>query len=307
MKDISIALDLGASTTKMCTSELGFILNEPSFACEDNNQLLFGFEAKQKQGEFLPCIQLFNNGKVLNTNIFTKYIKYMLKKANIQGLIKYVYVTIPNAIEISELNKIEKCLVDCGAIKVKFLNQTQLAYKTLNATNYRMIVDIGASKTDISIIKNGDVFAGLNLSFGCDDIDEKIKEYCYNTFSIDITKNMAETIRENVASLSQNTNLSYSFYGLSINGNKFAKNTIQSLDIAPIVNSVYADICSAIETLLNSYESVVEDIIENGIDLIGGGALIIGLSQYINIKLNVKANIKDNSSTAVALALEKLV
>ena len=307
MKDISIALDFGASTTKMCVTKLGFILNEPSFVYED--EMLFGFEAKQKESEFLPVTSIMNNGKVINSSAFKELVNYMFNKCNIKGLIRNIYVSIPNAIEISELNKIEQCLNECGAIKVIFVNQAQLAYGVLNQDNsYRIIVDIGASKTDISIVKNNSVFSGLNLSIGSNDIDKQLKDYCYNTFSIDITNDMAEKIRTNIATLNKNVNLTYNFYGLSINGNKFAKNNIQSHEIYDTIYSLYSDICSAIETLLNtSDETIIEDVVNNGIDIIGGGALISGLSEFINNKINLKCNIQKNAATIIAYGLEKLI
>lgn len=308
MKDIIIAFDFGASTTKMCVSELGFILNEPSFVYEDENKTLYGFEAKQKQAEFLPSLKIIDNGKILERNRFIGFVKYMLNKCDIKGFIPNILVAIPNAVDVAELTKMEKCLVECGAIKVKFLNQTQLAYGYLNHSAYKMIVDIGASKTDISIIKNKDVFSGLNLSIGTNTVNERIKEYCHNTFSIDITDDMCDKIRTNIASLNSNVNLSYAFYGLSINGNKFAKNNLQTLDINALVTPVYADICSAIETVLNSNdETIVEDIVNNGIDLIGGGSLINGLANFLSNKLNIKVNIINNADKIIALAMANMI
>lgn len=309
MKDLKIALAIGASSTKLAVSELGYILNEPSFVYESESEQIVGLKAKQKLEQFEVVNVPISNGEIVNQQHFELLIKTMLNKCGIKGLIGNCYVAVPNGIKIKNLQLIEKCLMNCGFIKVNFVNESVIAYKVLNHNNSaRMIVNMGASTTDISIIKNNKIVDGINLKFGGNNLDKAIVEFCADAFSIDISLDMAEKIRINACTLFPTTNLSYAFYGLSVNGNKFAKNNISSYDLYSIIQDYYSNVCTSIETLLNISDSAdVEDIVENGIDFIGGCSLISGLKELIDLRLNLKANIYNNATEITAIGLEKLV
>ncbi len=308
MKDFKVALKIGASSTQLIVSQLGYVLSEPSFVYA-NNETCIGEKAKQMLSQFEQVITPINNGEIVNPDAFVLLIKAMLNKCNINGNIGNFYVAVPNGIKIATLQTIEQCLLQCGAIKVNFVNQNNIAYNVLNTNNTaRLIVNMGASGTDITIVKNNKVVDGLNLNIGGNNLDKAIIEFCADAFSIDITPDMAEKIRINACTLLPTINLSYSFYGLSVNGNKFAKNNITSYDLYNIVQEYYANICTAVETLLNvSSENDVKEIIENGVDLIGGCSLISGLKEFVDLKLNININTYKNATEIVALGLEKLV
>ena len=308
MKDFKVALKIGASTTKLIVSQLGYVYNEPSFVYVNNNALV-GEKAKQKLSQFESVITPIKNGEIVNPDAFMLLIKDMLNKCDIKGYISNFYVAVPNGIKIKTLKVIEECLLQCGAIKVNFVNQNAIAYNVINTDNTaRLIVNMGASGTDITIVKNNKVIDGINLNIGGNVLDKKIIDFCAEAFSIDITSDMAENIRINTCTLLPTTNFSYSFYGLSVNGNKFAKNNITSYDLYSIVQDYYNNVCTAIETLLNvSSEADVQEIADNGIDFIGGCSLISGLKELVDLRLNLKANLYKNATEIVAIGLEKLV
>lgn len=95
---------------------------------------------------------------------------------------------------------------------------------------------------------------------------------------------------------------------MSVNGNKFAKNTINTLDIKTIIDTFYSQICTALETMLNMCEiEMIEELSEVGLDFIGGGSLVKGLSKFFNSKLGLKCNTYNNAIDIIALGLEKMV
>ena len=308
MKDFKVALKLGASTTQLIVSQLGYVLSEPSFVYMDN-EVLIGESAKQKLMSFEKVVTPIKNGEIVNPEAFVLLIKNIFNKCEIKGYISNIYVAVPNGIKVKTLTIIEKCLLQCGAIKVVFVNQNAIAYKVINNNNSaRLIVNMGASGTDITIVKNHKVIDGINLNIGGNDLDKSIIDFCAEAFSIDITPDMAEKIRINTCTLLPTTNFTYSFYGLSVNGNKFARNNITSYDLYGIVQDYYNDVCTSIETLLNtSEEGDVQDIVDNGIDFIGGCSLISGLKELVNLRLNLKSNIHKNATEIVAIGLETLV
>ena len=309
MKDAIIALDIGASKTKLCITSLGYILCEPSFVVLDDKKY-FGFEAYQKINEFYPFKNIIENLKICNTEDFEEYIRFILDKCDKQGYTRNFIIPTPNGCSVNNLSEIENCLINCGALKTKFINSAICAYYYLNngINSSRLIIDIGASKTDITLIKNGTVVSGINLNIGCNNLDNQIIDFCAQNYSIDITASMAENIRINVASLDNLISNQYSFYGMSVNGNKFAKNTINTLDIKSIIDSFYSEIYIALETMLNVCDvEIIEELSETGLDFIGGGSLVKGLNKYFNSKLGLKCNTYSNAIDIIALGLEKLV
>ena len=308
MKDILVALDLGASKTKLVQTQLGYILNEPSFVVYDKEKV-FGNKATEKIASFNSFSSIINNLDIQNENDFIEYILYLFDKCEIEGYIKNVFVATNNASNVNQLSKIEKCLIECDAIKVKFINSALCAYNYLKKDNStRLIVDIGASKTDITLVKNDVIINGINLNIGCNTLDKKIIDYCSQYYSIVITPVMAENIRKNIASLDSSINNSYSFYGISVNGNKFAKNNISTIDIKNLIENFYLYIYTAIETLLNMCDiAVLDEIKENGVDFIGGGSLIKGLCKFFGNKFDIQCNTYSNATDIIALGLENYV
>ena len=139
MKDRLVALDLGASKTKVVLTQLGYILNEPSFVVLDN-KTLFGKDAYEKIGEFYNYSNILNNLEILDENNFIDYISYLFDKCDIDGYIKNVIIATNNGSTINQLSKIEKCLIQCDAIKVKFINSALCAYSVLSKNNSSFLI-----------------------------------------------------------------------------------------------------------------------------------------------------------------------
>lgn len=154
-----------------------------------------------------------------------------------------------------------------------------------------LIVDIGVN-TEIGIINNGRILSGATVYNGGGNIDEKIANFIYNEKGIELSRESAERVKNELATLYPNDIRSLDIGGFIKDTTEYSTVTISSSDIFGIVVEEYSNVASAIVQILSTLDSEVnEDIKRHGIYLCGASSKIAGLSKFLKVKLNLDSYI----------------
>lgn len=154
-----------------------------------------------------------------------------------------------------------------------------------------LIVDIGVT-TEVAIINNGRILAGATVYNGGGNIDKKIAQYIYEEKGIELSKESAEKVKNEIASLYPNDIRSIDVDGFIKDTTEYSTVTISSSDIFGIVIEEYSNIASAILQILSTLDSEInQDIKRHGIYLCGASSKIAGLEKFLKVKLNLNSYI----------------
>lgn len=154
-----------------------------------------------------------------------------------------------------------------------------------------LIVDIGVT-TEVAIINNGRILSGATIYNGGGNIDKKIARYIYEEKGIELSRESAERVKNEIASLYPNDIRSIEVDGFIKDTTEYSSVTISSQDIFGLVIEEYSNIASAILQILSTIDSEVnQDIKRHGIYLCGASSKIAGLEKFLKVKLNLNSYI----------------
>lgn len=315
MKKNLIALDLGGAEIKVVDSERGCVLSEPTLVVGYENKVYYGISAQKIYEQFGDDCERFAPiyaGVVQKKEYAVKLIKHCLNRAGIvEDFVERAVVCIPCGLTGYDKEQLEQTLIEAGICRVDFVLIGQVAVvaglKCVSGKT-KMFVDIGSSKTDISVLTHGDIVKGCTISVGTDMMDEAIVNFVEKAYSIIINDSIASKIRTSVGSLFNYDGASTNFTGISVNGTKLASNTVFAKDLKMVIEPFYKNIHTAIETILNMCdEEVIVDLWKNGIVVIGGGAMVSGLSEYLNKKLKLNIIIPEKPQNVIIEGLKNIV
>lgn len=318
-KDFGV--DLGTANILVTLKGKGIVLREPAVVAvnSDNNDILAtGKEAKEMLGKTpdnIKAIKPLKDGVIANLTATGLMIKNMIKKVNKQyntGKPKVV-VGVPSGITEVEQRAVEETFFQCGAKDVNLIYEPMAAAigAGLNVLEPKgkMIVDIGGGTTDVAVISYGGVVASESIKVGGNVIDQEIVNYLKNTQELSIGLVTAEALKINIGCAEPLvTELTMEIRGRSTE-NGLPKNVeISSKQIVEAMKKPIDEIVEAVlNTLSNTPPEIVSDIMENGIYLAGGGALIRSLDNVIAQKTGVQTYIAETPLDCVAIGTGKAV
>lgn len=298
----TLAIDLGTSKVTSFVENKGVIVNEPSIVTIDtykNKIISYGETAKKLLGRIPGNIiskRPIVAGNIIDFNSTEAIIKRVIKKSIGKNFFK------PNILVciVSELTQVQKRAIIqavklAGAHNVVLLEQTIAAAIgcgiNINDTSGTMIVDIGAGKTDISVISNGEIIIAKSLNIGGNTIDEAISDFIRTKYNMLIGENTSELIKLSIASAySISSDKMYEVKGRNIINGLPMHIFINNLDIYRAISIILNKILNAItDTLGKTPPELIADIFEKGLILTGGCSLIPGFIELITdrTKLNV--------------------
>ncbi|MBE5738215.1 MAG: hypothetical protein E7354_00565 [Clostridiales bacterium] len=150
-----------------------------------------------------------------------------------------------------------------------------------------LLVDIGVN-TEIAVISNGRILHGATVYHGGDNIDKKIANYIYQEKGIELSKESAEKVKNEIATLLPNDNRTINIDGFIKDTTEYASVTITSSEIFGLVVEEYAAISSAIlQIMANCENEIANDIKKHGIYLCGASSKINGLEKFFKVKLDL--------------------
>ena len=292
-KDIGI--DLGTANTLVTLKGKGIILNEPSVVAIDKKAhkiLATGHEAKDMLGrtpEDIKAIRPMKDGVIADftaTQLMLKNIIYKVcKRYNINK--PRVVVGVPSGITEVEERAVEEAILQAGAKEVYLIEEPMAAaigigLEVAEPTG-NIVVDIGGGTTEVAVISLGGIVVSNSLRIAGDELDEDIVNYIRREMNLAIGETTAEQIKKEIGCATPLvTELSMEISGRDLTTGLPQTVTITSSQIEEAMRESIEKIVEIIkQTLERTPPELASDIMEKGIVLAGGGALIKNIDKLI--------------------------
>jgi rod shape-determining protein MreB len=318
-KDIGI--DLGTSNTLLYSKGKGIFLNEPTVVAINtitNKVLAVGSDAKKMIGrtpEDIVTIRPLKNGVVANFDITQQMLKMFIDKVIGKGASKNSNIVICHPSGITEVEKraMSEAASQVGPRKIMLIEEPVAAAigagLPVNDPIGSMIIDIGGGTTEVAVISLGGVVTSETSRVAGDKLDETIINYIKKEFNLLIGEITAENIKIELGSVYAYDEVDERT--MQISGRDLITGlprviTITESEIRETLKEPVALVIEAIRnTLEKTAPELAADIMENGIILSGGGALLKGLDSLIYRELHIPAYIADNPLQCVVLGTGK--
>ena len=314
-----IGIDLGTANTIVYKTNKGIILREPSVVALDSydrRPLAVGLQAKQMIGrtpDSIMAIRPLKEGVIADLDGTAVMLRYFLRKAMGKGVFSKVRILIcvPYGVTDVERRAVEESAYQTGAKDVRTIEEPLAAAigagLPVSEPTGSMVVDIGGGTSEIAVVSMGGIVTSKSVRIAGDAMDTAIVNYIKKTFNLFIGDKTSEEIKIAIGSAHP-----YEGEGeMSIHGRDLVsglpKNiVINSAQIREAMKEPIQIILAAIkETLENTPPELAADIIDRGITLTGGGAMIHGLDTLISKETGINVHIADNPLDCVALGTGK--
>ncbi len=316
-KDIGI--DLGTANILVTIKGKGIVLNEPAVVSieeETDNLLATGHEAKQMLGRTPKSI---NAIRPLQDGVIADFKATQILLKNIVGRVckRYnigkprVVVGVPSGITEVEERAVEETIMTAGAKEVFLIEEPMAAAigagLDVATPNGNIIVDIGGGTTEVAVISLGGIVVSNSIRIAGDELNQDIINYLKREAGIAIGETTAENVKIQIgAAMSLMTELSMEVKGRDLKTGLPKNITVTSSQIQEAMEASIAEIVDVIKmTLEKTPPELASDIVEKGIVLAGGGALIKNLDKLINTKIKMPVYIAENPTECVVKGTEK--
>lgn len=312
-----LGIDLGTANTLIYSKNKGIILNEPSVIAVDestNQVLATGREAKEMLGrapQHIKVVRPLQNGVisdfVMTQTMLKEYLNRAVSQRSAFTQIRVV-VGVPSGVTEVEKRAVEEVVRQMGAKDVYILDEPMAAAigsgLKVDAANGCMIADIGGGTSDIAIIALGGIVNSTSLRFAGDKMDEAIVTYMRKNFNLLIGEKTAEQIKKNVGCVfreEDGENTSMEARGRDIISGLPKTIVVSSTDIMKALEEPVNNLIEGIKnTLEKAPPELAADIVNNGLVLTGGGALLRGMEKLITYSTGMHVTIAENALEAVA-------
>lgn len=316
-KDIGV--DLGTANVLVTIKGKGIVLREPSVVAVNkiNGDIVAtGQEAKEMLGrtpENIKAIRPMMNGAIADLNATSMMIKNMMHKVSKEynvGKPRFV-VGVPSGITEVEERAVEEAFFQCGAREINLISEPIAsaigAGLNIFSTSGKMIVDIGGGTTEVAVISYGEIVSSTSIKVAGNAIDQSIVDYLKITQKVSIGLSTAEFLKIQIGCAETLvTDISEEIKGVNTENGLPVSLTVTSKQMQEAMQECIENIVNAIiNTLAVTPPDLVADVMENGIYLAGGGALIKSLDNLISEKTGIQTFIADEPLDCVAIGTGK--
>ena len=294
-------IDLGTANSLVTLKGKGIILNEPSVVAIDTstrNILATGFEAKEMLGrtpEKIRAVRPMKDGVIADftaTQLMLKNIIYKICRRYSIGKPRVV-VGVPSGITEVEERAVEEAILQAGAREVYLIEEPMAAAIGANLDiaepSGNIIVDIGGGTTEVAVISLGGVVVSNSIRIAGDDLDEDIVNHVKRERNLAIGETTAEQIKKEIGcAMPLMSEASMEVRGRDLSSGLPETITVTSSEIEEAMKESISKIVDVVKlTLEKTPPELASDIMEKGIVLAGGGALIKNLDKLISEKTDM--------------------
>lgn len=318
-----IGIDLGTANTTVYVLGRGIVLTEPTVVAVDeltNRILAVGKEAKDMIGKTPGDIKIYRplrEGVIADYKATLAILRYFLNKVRISGFFKPILViSVPAGITSTERKAVIDAALEANAREVYPIREPLLAALgadlPINSPSGHMIVNIGGGTTEIAVISLGGIVRWESIRIAGDKFDESIKEYLRRKFNLAVGEKTAELIKIQIGSAmpvkNNNSENIMEVRGINILSGLPVNVKIHSNHIAEALQKDLREIVAGIRRVLaNTPPELVADIMEKGIILSGGSALLRNLDSLIYEHTGVPTYVADDPLYCVARGTGKII
>jgi rod shape-determining protein MreB len=322
---LKIGIDLGTANSNVYLPEKGVVISEPTVVAYDEKSrkiIAVGREAKEMIGKTPREIKIYRplkEGVIADYQATLAILKYFLNKIKITKFFKpTLVISVPAGISSTEKKDIIDAGLEAGAREVYPIKEPLLAAlgaeMPIQTPSGNMIVNIGGGTTEIAVISLGGIVTFESLKIAGDKMDEAIREYLKRKFNLAIGERTAEQIKIQIGSaLPLKNHKNQEDLKMTVNGIDYLTGLPKSVEItsshvAEALQKELKEIVNGIKRVLaNTPPELVADIMEKGIVLSGGGALLRKIDELISSQTSIKTFIAENPLFAVARGTGKVL
>ena len=310
-KDIGI--DLETANVLIYIKGEGIILNEPSVVAydEENGKLLaVGSEAREMLGRTpgkVKAIRPLKDGVIADFETTEIMLDYFIKKILGRNIFlrPRIVICCPTNITGVEKNAIREAAEKTGAKKVYIEEEPKAAAigagLDISVPSGSMVVDIGGGTTDIAVLSLGGIVSSASIKIAGNTLDKDITKYIKDKYKLLIGERTAEEIKIKIGTVFEDKNTKMSVRGRNLVTGLPHTIQITSSEIKEaLLDSVYQIVRTVKNVLEQTPPELSADIIEKGIVLTGGGALLNGLDKLLEKELKVNVKVAENPLSCVA-------
>ena len=313
-KDIGI--DLGTANVLIHVKGKGIVLNEPSVVAIDkktNKVLAVGEEARQMVGRTpgnIMAIRPLKDGVIADFDSTEAMLKYFLNKLNVKGFLSKprILICCPTNITSVEQKAIREAAEKSGGKKVYLEEEPKVAAIGAGMDIFQpsgnMVVDIGGGTTDIAVLSMGDIVTSESIKVAGDVFDNDILQYIKKQYKLLIGERTSEQIKMTIGTVFPEAKRDES---MDIRGRDMVTGLPRTITIhsSEIESALHESVAMIVQSAKNVLEKtppeLSADIIDRGVILTGGGALLHGIDQLLMEELKVPVFIAENPMDCVAI------
>jgi rod shape-determining protein MreB and related proteins len=315
-----LGIDLGTANILVFVKGKGVIIQEPSVVALDSNKnmvLAVGNDAKRMIGRTpgnVVAVRPLRDGVIADFEITETMLKYFIRKALDKKFLiakPRIIIGIPSGITGVEKRAVLDAAYHAGAGEAYLLEEPMAAAIGANLPvsepSGSMIVDIGGGTTEVAVISLGGIVVAKSIRVAGDEMDEAIINHCRENYRLLVGERTAEEVKIHLGSaFDMKEEKTMEVRGRDLVSGLPKTFTFTSIEIREALKDTIATIVDSIRTTLErTPPELSSDIMDAGITLAGGGALLKGLDQHIQYETNIRTTIAEDPLKCVALGTGK--
>jgi rod shape-determining protein MreB len=309
-----MAVDLGTANTLVYVRGLGIVLNEPSVVAvnvKDGSPLAVGAEAKRMIGRtpsYIQAIRPLKDGVITDFEICEKMIRYFIQRVQQRRFAKpRMVMCVPSGITGVEQRAVMEAAEYAGARKAFIIEEPMAAAigagLPVHEPTGNMVVDIGGGTTEVAVISLGGIVTSQSVRIAGDELDEAIISYVKKQYSLALGERTAEEIKIALGSaFPLKEELHAEFRGRDLVTGLPKTVVVSTEEIRKAIDEPVSAIIDAVKiTLDKTPPELAADIMEQGIVLTGGGALLHGLDARLQEETDVRVVVARDALNCVVV------
>ena len=320
MWSTDMAIDLGTANTLVFVKGQGILLNEPSVVAiiDDKGKktvLAVGDEAKTMLGRTpgnISAVRPLRDGVIADFIVTEEMIKHFIKKVHKKRAFANprILICVPTGSTPVERKAIQDSALAAGARRVQLIDEPIAAAigagLPISEATGSMVVDIGGGTTEIAVMSLGGVVYAKSLRVAGDAMDQGIINYMRKEFNLLVGEASAEKIKKEIGTAIPTSNNSYLMKGRDIRSGTPKEISLKEEHTAdslkPVLNQLMSSIKDALE---NTPPELSADLVDMGLVLTGGGALLKNIDKLISRETGLPVQIAEDPLSCVALGTGK--
>lgn len=315
-----IGIDLGTANTNVYVENKGIVIGEPSVIAIEKasgDVVAVGTDAQNMIGRTpgsIVATRPMKDGVIADFDTTSGMLKYFIDKVSSRfGQKPLVVICVPGGGTEVEKRAVVDAALMAGASEAFLIEEPFAAAigadLPVNEPTGSMVVDIGGGTTDVATISLGGIVSGRMIRSAGDAMDEAIISHIRNKFNLLIGERSAESVKKELGSASLEA--AKELEDTDIRGRDLVTGlpktiTIDAVEISEAIQEVVQDIIQIVkETLEETPPEISADVIDHGIVLTGGGALLSGLAEEISDAVDVPVFVANDPLNCVALGTGK--
>jgi len=310
-----IAIDLGTANTLVLVRGQGIVINEPSVVAIEKRSkkvLAVGDEAKEMVGRTpanIVAIRPLSDGVISDFDVTERMLHYFIRKVHERALLPVarprVVVGLPGGVTEVEKRAVHDACMNAGARQTLLIEQPMAAAigagLPVNEPVGSMIVDIGGGTSEMAVFSLGGIVVSRSLRIAGDEMDEEIMRYAREKYNLLIGQRMAERIKMAIGS-------AYPLpeeQSMTLRGRNLIAGLPEAVDISSVEvrEALSSTVSMIVEELRAALEQtppeLIADLMEQGVTLAGGGALLKGLAERLSDETKMRVYVADDALTCV--------